>query len=225
MGADFDRTLSDERVTSLTATDIQTVQVNVGYRCNQQCVHCHLDAGPDRTELMAGTVVRQVIRALPRFGSPTLDITGGAPELNPHVRTLVEGGRDAGCSVMFRTNLTALLRRGALGEFLADRKVTIVASLPCYLRENVESQRGARAYDRSIEALQWLNELGYGRDPGRELILVHNPAGPTLPASEGELEPEYRRHLREEFGQPAASDEQRAERVRDMSALIRSYLK
>ncbi len=200
MGADFDRLLRQERGAYLTAADVRTVQVNVGYRCNQQCVHCHLEAGPDRTEEMDGEVARQVVAALPRLGCAVLDITGGAPELNPHIRSLVEGGVNAGCSVMFRTNLTALLECRSLGQFLAERRVTILASLPCYLRENVVSQRGATVYDRSIEALQWLNGLGYGRGGERELILIHNPAGPSLPARERELEPDYRRHLRGEFG-------------------------
>ena len=199
MGADFDRLLREERGAPLTAADIRTMQINVGYRCNQQCVHCHLEAGPDRTEQMDGEVARQVVAALSRLRCATLDITGGAPEFNPHIRSLVDGGREAACSVMFRTNLTALLEHQPLGEFLADRRVTILASMPCYLRENVASQRGARAYDRSIEALQWLNELGYGQGGERELILVHNPAGPSLPAREVELEPDYRRHLRGEF--------------------------
>lgn len=200
MSTAFERIVRQRHGAPLTAADVQTVQVNVGFRCNQQCTHCHLDAGPDRTEQMGEEVARQVVRTLSRFRRPTLDITGGAPELNPHLRTLVEGGRNAGCDVMIRTNLTALLQRRPLGEFLADRRVTVVASLPCYLRDNVESQRGARVYDRSIEALQWLNELGYGRDGMRELVLVHNPPGPSLPAGQADLEQDYRRHLRDEFG-------------------------
>ena len=200
MATDFDHMLLQARGVPLTADVVETVQVNVGFRCNQTCVHCHLSAGPHRTEQMGEAVARQVVRALRRFQEPTLDITGGAPELNPHIRTLVEGGRDAGCDVMLRTNLTALLEHGALGEFLADRGVTLVASMPCYLRDNVEEQRGPHVYDRSVEALQWLNELGYGAGGDRELVLIHNPGGPSLPAGEAELETAYRRHLRVEFG-------------------------
>ena len=146
---------------------LDTLQVNVGYRCNQSCVHCHVNAGPNRTEEMSGEIADLVLDVLARRDIATLDITGGAPELNPHFRRMVRGARARGVKVMDRCNLTILSEPGQedLAEFLAEQRVEIVASMPCYLADNVERQRGKGVFDRSIRGLKRLNALGYGRDP------------------------------------------------------------
>ena len=181
---------------------LDTLQVNVGYRCNQSCVHCHVNAGPNRTEEMSGEVADLVLAVLARRSIPTLDITGGAPELNPHFRRLVRGARDLGVKVMDRCNLTILSEPGQedLADFLATEGVEIVASMPCYLADNVERQRGKGVFDRSIDGLKRLNALGYGRDPALALNLVYNPQGPSLPPAQHALEADYRRILGGEHG-------------------------
>ena len=181
---------------------LDTLQVNVGYRCNQSCVHCHVNAGPNRTEEMGGEVADLVLAVLARRNIPTLDITGGAPELNPHFRRLVRGARGLGVKVMDRCNLTILSEPGQedLARFLASERVEIVASMPCYLADNVERQRGKGVFDRSIDGLKRLNALGYGRDPALALNLVYNPQGPSLPPAQHALEADYRRILRGEHG-------------------------
>ena len=181
---------------------LDTLQVNVGYRCNQSCVHCHVNAGPNRTEEMTGAVADLVIDVLARRGIGTLDITGGAPELNPHFRRMVHGARALGVKVMDRCNLTILSELGQddLAEFLAAERVEIVASMPCYLADNVERQRGKGVFDGSIRGLKHLNALGYGRDPALVLNLVYNPQGPSLPPPQGPLEADYKRILGETHG-------------------------
>jgi len=181
---------------------LDTLQVNVGYRCNQSCVHCHVNAGPNRTEEMTGAVADLVIDVLARRGIATLDITGGAPELNPHFRRMVRGARALGVKVMDRCNLTILSEPGQddLAEFLAAERVEIVASMPCYLADNVERQRGKGVFDGSIRGLKHLNALGYGRDPALVLNLVYNPQGPSLPPAQGPLEADYKRILGETHG-------------------------
>jgi radical SAM/Cys-rich protein len=181
----------------------ETLQVNVGYRCNQSCVHCHVGASPHRTEEMTGDVAELVLAVLERRNIGTLDITGGAPELNPHFRRLVTAARRMGVRVMDRCNLTILEVAGQedLGEFLASEEVEIIASLPCYLESNVEAQRGKGVFDASIRGLQKLNALGYGRDEtGLVLNLVYNPQGPSLPPPQEALEADYRRALGERYG-------------------------
>ncbi|MFL5052756.1 MAG: arsenosugar biosynthesis radical SAM (seleno)protein ArsS [Xanthobacteraceae bacterium] len=182
---------------------IETLQVNVGYRCNQSCVHCHVNAGPSRTEEMDGETIDLVLAFLERRRIATLDVTGGAPELNRHFRRLVEAARDMGVRVMDRCNLTILDVPGEedLAHFLAAQQVEIVASMPCYLLDNVDRQRGKGVFERSIRGLQRLNELGYGRDEtGLVLNLVYNPQGPSLPPAQGPLEADYKRVLGEEYG-------------------------
>ena len=182
---------------------LQTLQVNVGYRCNQSCVHCHFNAGPNRTEEMDGHTADVVIDFLERRRIATLDITGGAPELNAHFRRLVTAARDMGARVMDRHNLTVQEQPGQedLAEFLAGNQVEIVASMPCYLMDNVDRQRGKGVYDGSIRGLQRLNALGYGHEgSGLTLNLVYNPLGPSLPPPQFELEADYRRVLGERFG-------------------------
>jgi radical SAM/Cys-rich protein len=179
---------------------LQTVQVNLGYRCNQSCLHCHVNAGPNRTEEMDGETIDLVLQVLARQKIGTLDITGGAPELNPHFRRLVHAARARGVHVMDRCNLTILEQSGQedTAEFLAQERVEIVASMPCYLQDNVERQRGKGVFDASIRALRKLNALGYGR--GLPLNLVYNPQGPSLPPSQAALEADYKRVLGAEYG-------------------------
>lgn len=182
---------------------LDTLQVNVGYRCNQSCVHCHVGASPHRTEEMSGSVIDTVLQFMERRRIGTLDITGGAPELNPHFRRLVTAARAMGVRVMDRCNLTIFEVTGQedLPEFLASEQVQIVASMPCYLKDNVERQRGSGVFESSIRALQRLNGLGYGRD-GTNLILnlVYNPQGPSLPPSQAVLEADYKRILGAQHG-------------------------
>jgi len=182
---------------------IDTLQVNVGYRCNQSCVHCHVGASPQRTEEMAGETVDLVVAVLEHRHISTLDITGGAPELNPHFRRLVRASRDLGVRVIDRCNLTILEVAGQedLAEFLKLEQVEIVASLPCYLADNVDRQRGKGVFESSIRALRRLNALGYGREEtGLILNLVYNPQGPSLPPPQEVLEADYRRELGDKFG-------------------------
>ena len=180
-----------------------TLRVNLGYRCNQQCLHCHVAAGPNRTENMDAGTVDEVIEVLRGKAFTTLDLTGGAPEMNPHFRRLVRTARQLGVHVIDRCNLTILSEPGQqdLAHFLADQQVEIVASLPCYLEENVDRQRGKGVFDRSIAALQQLNALGYAREAsGLVINLVYNPQGPSLPPAQAALESDYRRMLGERFG-------------------------
>jgi radical SAM/Cys-rich protein len=181
----------------------RALQVNLGYRCNQQCLHCHVAASPTRTEVMAPAVVDLVIEALAGRRFDTLDLTGGAPELNPDFRRLVRAARGLGVRVIDRCNLTILLEPGeeGLAGFLAGHGVDIVASLPCYLEENVDRQRGKQVFSRSVEALRLLNRHGYGDpDGGLRLNLVYNPQGPNLPPPQAQLEADYRRELATRFG-------------------------
>ena len=181
---------------------LDTLQVNVGYRCNQSCFHCHVNAGPTRTEEMTGDVADLVIDFVKRRRIGTLDITGGAPELNAHFRRLVIEARKLGAKVMDRCNLTIMEQPGQenIAEFLCAHQVEVVASMPCYRQDNVERQRGKGVFDGSIRGLQKLNALGYGRDPGLILNLVYNPQGPSLPPAQGSLEADYKRVLGESYG-------------------------
>ena len=183
-GASFLRTLSSHGLGPLRSEQISVLQVNVGKLCNQTCRHCHVDAGPDRREVMSRETMAACLDLAARAGIPTVDITGGAPELNPHFRWLVAEARGLGAHVIDRCNLTILLTPGQqdLPEFLAGHQVEVVASLPCYLAENTDAQRGEGVHDRSIEALRRLNQVGL-RPPGTglTLTLVYNPVGPKLP--------------------------------------------
>ncbi|HEY3076918.1 MAG TPA: arsenosugar biosynthesis radical SAM (seleno)protein ArsS [Burkholderiales bacterium] len=177
---------------------LELLQVNVGYRCNQSCVHCHVNAGPQRTETMPPQVIEDVVAFLPQV--ETLDITGGAPELHPQFRDLVSRARRLGRHVIDRCNLTILQEPGQadLAQFLAGERVEVIASLPCYTPELVDRQRGAGVYERSIAALRSLNALGYGSE--LPLNLVYNPQGPTLPPAQDKLEADYKRELAERHG-------------------------
>jgi radical SAM/Cys-rich protein len=180
----------------------EILQVNLGYRCNQTCVHCHVNAGPTRTEMMSRETVFEVVAYLGAAGVATLDITGGAPELNPHFRTLVTAARTLGVHVIDRCNLTVIEQPGQedLPQFLTDHGIEVIASLPCYLEDNVDRQRGKGVFEASIRCLRTLNRFGYGRPgSGLTLNLVYNPQGPVLPPAQGQLEADYRRHLGERF--------------------------
>ena len=181
---------------------VDTLQVNLGYRCNQSCSHCHVNAGPSRTESMERDTVDLVLGVIDAHGVASLDLTGGAPELNPHFRYLVREARRRGLRVTDRCNLSILLEPGQedLAEFLASEGVDVTASLPCYLEDNVDAQRGKGVYSRSIEGLQRLNDLGYGKGNGLLLDLVFNPRGPSLPPPQQALEQDYKRELHARFG-------------------------
>ncbi|OYV02481.1 MAG: radical SAM protein [Burkholderiales bacterium PBB5] len=182
---------------------LQTLQVNLGYKCNQSCLHCHVAASPQRTEMMDGDTITLVLEVLRARRVGTLDLTGGAPELNAHFRELVRQARAAGVRVIDRCNLTILSEPGQedLAAFLAEQGVEITASLPCYSPANVDRQRGDGVFERSIAGLRQLNALGYG-DPagGRVLNLVYNPQGAVLPPPQGLLEADYKRELLLHFG-------------------------
>jgi len=182
---------------------LETLQVNLGYRCNQSCVHCHVNAGPNRTEMMDRETLALIPQVLAARRLAVLDVTGGAPELHPGFRELVQVARALGVKVIDRCNLTILSEPGQadLAEFLATAGVEVVASLPCYSAANVDRQRGAGVFDRSIAALHTLNALGYGREgSGLVLNLVYNPLGATLPPPQASLEATYKRELGEHFG-------------------------
>lgn len=181
---------------------VDTLQVNLGYTCNQSCLHCHVNAGPTRTEQMSRDTIDRVLDVLAAKKIRMLDITGGAPELNAHFRDLVREARALGVHVIDRCNLTILFEPGQedLAAFLAQHEVEVVASLPCYSQDNVDRQRGGGVFDKSVRALQALNALGYGTDARLPLSLVYNPQGPSLPPPQAALEADYRRELQAHFG-------------------------
>jgi radical SAM/Cys-rich protein len=182
---------------------LTTLQVNLGYRCNQSCLHCHVDAGPKRCEEMTPETLDELLAFLRRADLALLDITGGAPELNQVFRPLVVAARGLGMRVMDRCNLTILEEPGQedLADFLAEHEVEVIASLPCYLQENVDAQRGSGTFEASLRGLRALNARGYGRADGRlSLSLVYNPIGASLPPAQCALEAEYKRELKARYG-------------------------
>jgi radical SAM/Cys-rich protein len=203
-GANFNRILREHGFGVLSRERTATLQVNVGKLCNQACHHCHVDAGPKRSERMTAEVAERVITLLARSEHVvTVDLTGGAPELNPNFRFLVEQARALGRRVMVRCNLTVLFVDGMewLPQFYQHNQVELVCSLPCYSRDNVERQRGGGVFDKSIAALMMLNRLGYGTgDPKLTLNLVYNPVGAFLPPAQAALEASYKRELKQNFG-------------------------
>ena len=196
---EFADVLREHDLHALTADRIEILQVNVGKLCNMTCHHCHVDAGPDRREIMTREMIDACLNVIRENQIGTLDLTGGAPEMNPHFRYFVTEARKLGTHVIDRCNLTILLAPGYedLAQFLADHEVEIVASLPCYLEENTDKQRGNGAYRQSVEALQRLNALGYGTS--KTLTLVYNPVGASLPPDQSSLEEQYREHLKREY--------------------------
>lgn len=200
---DVNPRLSGTPFPSITRARTTTLQVNLGYVCNLACLHCHVAAGPHRKEAMDRTTAETVVRFLDHPGIDTLDLTGGAPEMNPNFRWLVSEARKREKRVLDRCNLTILGETGHedLAEFLARERVEIIASLPCYLEHNVDRQRGKGVYRDSIRVLRRLNALGFGIEgSGLVLDLVYNPQDPVLPPAQGELEKDYRRYLRQHFG-------------------------
>lgn len=182
---------------------LDTLQLNLGYLCNLACIHCHVAAGPKRTELMDRATMELALEVAEHFGVETLDVTGGSPEMNPDFRWLVEQARGCGIHVMDRLNPTIMEEPGYewVGPFLAEHRVDAIASLPCYSRENVDAQRGNGVFEASIKALRTLNKLGYGDpDSGLVLNLVYNPLGPSLPPDQNALEGDYKNFLMDEFG-------------------------
>ncbi len=193
----FDEVLARHGRGPIERATIEVLQVNVGKLCNQTCAHCHVDAGPDRRESLTRETAERVIELLRRHPIPTLDLSGGAPELNPHFRFLVEEARALGKRVIDRCNLTVLLLPGQadLVEFLADHRVEVVASLPAPRRSGTDAQRGEGIFAKSVEALRRLNDAGYGKGEGLVLNLVHNPVGAFLPGGQAALERDYKREL------------------------------
>jgi radical SAM/Cys-rich protein len=199
----FSRRLATDGL-RLRRSRTEILQVNVGKLCNLTCVHCHVNAGPKQKETMAQGTVHRIVNWLAKTDIPTVDLTGGAPEMIPDFRYFIERVKALAPSrqVIDRCNLTILLQQGYedLPEFLSTNKVEIIASMPCYSAKNVDAQRGEGVFDQSIAALQLLNSLGYGSDPELPLHLVYNPIGPFLPPAQGELETDFKRELDAQFG-------------------------
>jgi radical SAM/Cys-rich protein len=198
----FDERVCEAEGGSLGGLSIGTVQVNIGLRCNLACHHCHVESSPARKEEMSWETMQMVLDAAKTCGAGTIDITGGAPEMHPHFRRFVAAARALGKRVMVRTNLTILLERGFedLPRFFKDHQVHLIASLPCYLENNVDKQRGRGVYKESMDVIQRLNEIGYGIEADLPLDLVFNPGGPSLPPEQHTLEEAYRRELNQRFG-------------------------
>ncbi len=201
-GNAFDRRAREGAGEPLSPLSIETVQVNIGLRCNLACHHCHVESSPKRTEEMDWPTMQAVLAAAAKAGAKILDITGGAPEMHPRFTQFVGAALAQGLHVIVRTNLTIMLEAGfeQLPGFFASRGIHLIASLPCYLETNVDKQRGRHVYRDSIDAIQRLNREGYGDDARLELDLVYNPGGPSLPPAQDQLEAAYRRELMERFG-------------------------
>jgi len=197
----FDEAVMGATGDALRAASLDTVQVNVGLRCNLACRHCHVESSPTRSEEMRWETMELVLDAARRAGAGVIDITGGAPEMNPSFRRFVKAARASGFDVIVRTNLTILLDVGYedIPALYRDERVHLVASLPCYIEQNVNRQRGLRVFEESIEVIQRLNAVGFGRREELPLDLVYNPLGPSLPPSQARLEEDYRRVLRDRF--------------------------
>ena len=193
----FDQALGRIGRLPLTADGLRTIQVNVGLMCNQSCRHCHLSCSPERMEIMAWETMQLVCRLAGSCGADVVDITGGEPALHADLERFVSALASTGIRVKVRTNFTGMMAEGSasLPELLRDHNVEVIGSLPCYLPDNVDRQRGDGAYARSVEGLRRLNALGYGQHDGYPLSLVHNPAGAYLPGDQVELEAEYRDEL------------------------------
>ncbi len=201
--SDFDDCVSTDTIPGLIAADkLTTIQVNIGLTCNLICRHCHVNSSPRRKEQMDWDTLEAILKLADESGADTVDITGGAPEMNPHFKDFIRALRQRGLHVMVRTNLTIMLEPGyeSIPEFYRDHHVHLVASLPCYLEENVDGQRGEGVYHDSITVIRKLNSLGYGVKADLPLNLVYNPGGPSLPPAQTELEADYRRELQDRFG-------------------------
>lgn len=199
---EFDRRVAVSEGRPLSGVSIDTVQANIGLRCNLACRHCHVESGPQRSEEMSWDTMLAVLDAARKAGARRLDVTGGAPEMHPHFRALVAAAREASLHVIVRTNLTILLEAGYedMPSFFRGHGVHLIASLPCYLEDNVDRQRGRGVYHDSVDAILRLNRIGYGMDSALALDLVYNPGGPSLPPPQDGLEAEYKRELAARFG-------------------------
>lgn len=199
---EFDARIIEVEGHPLHALELSTIQINIGLRCNLTCKHCHVGAGPGRKEEMDWATMEQVLAVARQTGCHLIDITGGAPEMNPHFRRLIHTLAEADIPAQVRTNLTVLLETGFedMAEFMASHRVRLTASLPCYLEENVDQQRGDGVFQDSISALSRLNSFGYGIQNDLPLMLVYNPLGTTLPPPQVPLETMYRKELRARFG-------------------------
>lgn len=199
---DFDQAVLESTGTTLQSLAIETIQVNIGLRCNLACKHCHVESSPKRTEEMSWETMEAVLRAATESGARTIDVTGGAPEMHPRFREFIRRARSLGQHVIVRTNLTIMLVDGYedLPGFFREHGIHLIASLPCYLETNVDRQRGRHVYQDSIEVIRRLNAIGYGCEPSRQLDLIYNPLGPQLPPNQASLEAAYKQALREQFG-------------------------
>jgi len=198
----FNQALNLNGCGPLLRAPLTQLQINVGRLCNQACEHCHVEAGPKRTEIMSAEVAERIVEWAGANNIQSVDFTGGAPEMNPSFRFMVKAFRDMGASIIVRCNLTVLFEPGQsdTAEFFAEMGVNVVCSLPCYTKDNVEAQRGKGVFDKSIRGLQKLNELGYGIDDGKQLDLVYNPGGAFLPPEQATLDNDYRERLWNDFG-------------------------
>jgi len=198
----FDQRILEVQGKPLCGVSLDAFQVNVGLRCNLKCAHCHVAAGPGRREQMDWATMEAIVEAAKAAGARLIDITGGAPEMNPHFRHFIRAISAAGIAIQVRTNLTILLEPGYedLPAYMRDHRVALVASLPCYLEDNVNRQRGDGVFKQSIRVLRELNQYGYGIRPDLPLVLVYNPQGPALPPAQKTLEDDYRSHLLGQFG-------------------------
>ena len=200
--SDFKTTVEKIDPALLRLDKLQTLQINVGNKCNLHCTHCHVNAGPDGKKVMSRDVIDRICFFLQNHNGLCLDITGGSPEMNPHFRYLVEKARPVAEKIMVRTNLTVFFEPGMdyIPAFYKDNKIVVIASLPCYQKKNVETQRGCNAFQKSIDAIKLLNRLGYAKTPALELDLVYNPLEDFLPAPQEMLETDYKKHLFDEHG-------------------------
>lgn len=202
MISDFRQVVAGAGPRRLSFEKLETLQVNLGNRCNQSCAHCHVQAGPAGKKLMSKATMQKLIAFLRNYSGLCVDMTGGCPELNPHFRFFMEHVRPRASPLMVRTNLTVLFEPGLqwVPQWYRDHKVVVIGSLPCYTKETVDKQRGCGAFEKSINAIRLLNELGYGREGRLELDLVYNPGSDFLPGPQEKLEADYKKRLKEDFG-------------------------
>jgi len=198
----FAQTLQSHDLPNLRRTQLRDLQINLGDLCNQACEHCHVEAGPKRTELMDWNTMQKILVWADKAGIKSVDLTGGAPEMNPHFREFILAFQEQGAQIISRCNLTILMEPGHedLAQWYADHKIRLVSSMPCYTRENVEQQRGKGVFGKSIDALQKLNAAGYAHEADLPLDLVYNPGGAFLPPAQSSLEQDYKTRLKEDFG-------------------------
>ena len=198
---DFNQTLRQQDCFPLTRSTLSELQINLGYLCNQACEHCHVEAGPKRTEMMTWETMSKIVDWAKDNGIQSVDLTGGAPEMIPHFRQFVDALMSHGIRITSRCNITVLFEphQEDLAQWYADRNIRLVCSLPCYSKENVDKQRGKGVFGKSIAGLQQLNDVGYGRDESKVIDLVYNPIGPVLPPSQQSLKDEYKLRLKQDF--------------------------